>query len=307
MEYLLSLALLVLNLIDYQRDLGHFAFTAVSAVLFALLFFFVHKKTKNFLASCIVMMCHTWQISWINIFGDSTSELQLPWFYILGLFIVVYAVFNVKKCMLKEYSIPVLLIFVYFLIIFNYPLVISPWLSEGLKGYIMVGFFMIVLLAAYIYRDDVPAYCYDLIKSAFIWAAFTTSFFLVFQFVMYERFGVTLFKITLSQYYSKSQVSCHLLMEDHSCSTIMIGCSVFYIIERITKKRWFIYHYSLQGPRQEIRLRGYFRRRKRGHALLSVCRQTGRDSGSGDKRQRTYRKYAFRAEPDMAQSARSRL
>ena len=148
MEYILSAALLVLNLIDYERDLGHPVFTAFSAVLFAALFFFVHRKTRNFLASCFIMMCHTWQISWINIFGDPTAQLQLPWFYIIGVFIVGYAVVNFASCMKKEYSFLILTTFVAFLIFFNYPLLISRSISEGAKEYIMIGFYVVVLLVA---------------------------------------------------------------------------------------------------------------------------------------------------------------
>ncbi|MBR0303660.1 MAG: O-antigen ligase family protein [Clostridia bacterium] len=241
MEYILSAALLVLNLIDYERDLGHAVFTAFSAVLFAALFFFVHRKTRNFLASCFIMMCHTWQISWINIFGDPTAQLQLPWFYIIGVLIAVYAVFNIRDCMKKEYNLPYLLVFLVFLIAFNYPLVISESVAEGVKEYIMIGFFMIVLLVAYLFRDTIPKSVHTRIKSAFIFAAVTTSVLLIFQYFMYIRFGLVLFKINLTKYFANDQVSCHLLMEDHSCSTIMLGAAVFYIAERITKKRWFVY------------------------------------------------------------------
>jgi|GEM_PF-1778575 len=241
MEYILSLALLVLNLIDYEHDLGHFAFTALSVVIFAALFFFVQRKTKSFLASCIIMMCHTWQISWINIFGDPTADLQLPWFYILGVFIVVYAVFNIGKCRNKEYSPFILSVFVAFLLLFNYPLVISRSIKEGLKEYIMIGFYMVVLLVAYLFKDSIPKEKYRHIKTAFIWASVVTSALLIFQYIMYTEFGRALFKITIAKYYSSYHASCHLLMEDHSCSTIMLGCGVFYVAERISKNKWFIY------------------------------------------------------------------
>lgn len=241
MEYILSLALLVLNLIDYDHDLGHVPFFVVGTVLFFVLFVFVQRKTKSFLATCIIMMCHTWQISWINIFGDPTANLQLPWFYILGVFIVGYALMNLTKYYQKEYSVFALLIFISFLIIFNYPLVISPSIAEGLKEYIMIGFFMIVLFVAYLFKEEVPNSCYRHFKSAFIWAAFTSSAFLIYQYVMYTYFGRAVFKVSMMQYFSTYQVSFRLLMEDHSCATIMLGCGVFYIVERINKKRWFIY------------------------------------------------------------------
>ena len=245
MEYLLSAALLVLNLIDYERDLGYIVFTAVGTALFVLLFIVVFRKTKNFLATCLILMCHTWQISWINIFGDPTADLQLPWFYILGAMIVVYGAFSLHGRGKKGYSPTVLFLFFAFLVMFNYPLFISKSFNEGLKEYIMIGFFVLVLLSAYILRDEVPYHCYERIKSAFIFAAVTTSVLLIFQYVMYSRFGMILFKLSLSKYFNNYQLSCRLLMEDHSCSTIMLGCAVFYIGDRIKKKTWFIYVPSL--------------------------------------------------------------
>ena len=190
MEYLLSLALLVLNLIDYERDLGHFVFTAAGAVLFVALFYFVNRKTKNFLATCVVMMCYTWQISWINIFGDPTSNLQLPWFYILGAMMLAYAVFNIGKCMRRDYSVAMLILLGVFLIIFNYPLIISNSVSEGAKEYIMIGFYVVVLLIAYLFKDTVPRESYEHMKTAFIWANVTSSALLVFQYFMYVKLGV---------------------------------------------------------------------------------------------------------------------
>ena len=245
MEYILSLALLVLNLINYERDLGRVVFFATSAVIFVALFYFVHKKTKDFLATCLVVMCHTWQISWINVFGTSTSKLQLPWFYLLGAMIVMYTLFNIGKCMKKDYSAFLLIFFGIFLILINYPLIIADSFSEGIKEYIMIGFFVIVLLASYLFKDRISKDNYEYFRTAFIWAAVTSSVFLLFQYAMYVRFGIRLFKINLSQYFSRTQVSCHLLMGDHSCSTIMFGCAAFYIADRISKKKWYIYVPSL--------------------------------------------------------------
>lgn len=241
MEYIFSLSLLVLNLIDYEHDFGHPVFTFLSVVLFSLLFYFVYKKSKSFLATCLIVMCHTWQISWINIFGDPTADLQLPWFYIIGVFIVAYGVVNFASRLKKEYNVIVLVTFVAFLLFFNYPILISKSIKEGMKEYIMIGFYVVVLLVAYIFKDEIPKTCYNQFKSAFIFATVTSSALIVFQYVMFKEFGIALFKIRKSIYLTKSQLSCYLLMEDHSCSTIMLGCGVFYVAERITKKRWFVY------------------------------------------------------------------
>lgn len=239
MEYILSFLLLLFNLIHYEAPFGKAVYFAVCAAIFAALFFTVFRKTKSYLASCLMMMCYTWQISWINIFGTPTSELQLPWFYIIGVMAVGYAVINIKKCFKRNYSVRSFLAFFIFLIVFNVPLLMSKSMSEGLKEYMVIAFYVVVLFIAYMYSGTISAENYDRVKKAFIWAAFTTAICLIFQYVMFVYAGISLFKvIKMPSFSGEYQVSCYLLMEDHSCSTIMLGCAVFYILDRMKKKNW---------------------------------------------------------------------
>lgn len=241
MEYLLSFLILVLNLVNYEIPLGTALFTAIGSFLFVLLFFAVHKKTRNFPVSCIIMMCYVWQISWVNIFGGPTEELQLPWFYVIGALMVVYAVFNVKKLFEKNYSVKRLLVFSCSVILFNLPLFLSRTsYVNGLKEYVIIGFFIAVSLIAFLFSDSATAENYEHFKRAVIWAVLLTSLALVFQYVMTVYGGITLFKFEAALSFSgEYQTSCYLLMEDHSSATVMIGCGAFYIIERISKKTWF--------------------------------------------------------------------
>ncbi len=239
MEYILSLLLLVFNLINYEINLNKFVFLAVSTVIMGLLFCFVFRKTKSFLITCMMLMCHTWQISWINIFGEPTANMQLPWFYILGVMVLAYGLINLRTCFRKSYGAFSFLTFIVALLFFNYPLVISQKISEGLKEYIMIGFFIVVLFICFLFKDTVSRENYGHFKNSMIWAVFISSAAIVFQHIMYTYANVSLFKISVMLSFSGYQTNCYLLMEDHSCSTIMFGCVVFYMLEKLGKKNWF--------------------------------------------------------------------
>ncbi len=238
MEYLLSFLILAFNLFDYERNINRFVFLAVSAVLMTLLFIVIFRKTKSFLITCMCLMCHTWQISWVNIFGEPTANMQLPWFYILGALVVGYALINIRRCFTKNYGAVAFLSFAVCLVLFNYPLLVSPSISTGIKEYIMIGFFVIVLFVCFLFNNTVSRENYVHFQNSMIWAVFLSCFAIVFQYMMYTYFKVPLFKIAVLSSFSGYQTNCYLLMEDHSCSTIMLGCAIFYMLDRIDKKRW---------------------------------------------------------------------
>ena len=238
MEFLLSFLLLALNLFNYEYNMGAMPFFALSAALVVFLFITVNRKTKNFLTTCLILMCHVWQISWVNIFGTPTSELQLPWFYVVGVLILAYGLINIKDCFSRSYGAIPLMFFILLLVTFNYPLFISPNIANGLKEYMPIGFFAIVLLVCYLFQGTMSEENYEHFKRSIIWAVFISSLALIFQYIMFKYGGVSLFKIAVMPSYSGYQTNCYLLMEDHSSATIMLGCAIFYILDKIDKKRW---------------------------------------------------------------------
>lgn len=245
MELLLSALFLILNLAQYELGMNQYIFLAVSVALFVALFATVVKRTENVLSACLIMMCYTWQSSWINIFGKSTSELQLPWFYIAGAVMLICAVVKFRSCFERTYSGRMMLIFLMMIIWIHYPLFTSSSLSEGLKNYVMIMFYLVLLFVAFLYHDTMSAENYEHFKSALIWSVLLTSVALIFQYLMYRYASLTLFKIEIQPSFSGYQIGCRLLMEDHSSATIMLGVAVFYIMERINKKTWWYYGSSL--------------------------------------------------------------
>ncbi len=241
MEFILSFLILALNLVNYETKINTAVFFFLSAAIVAALFYVVMMKTKNFLATCLIMMAYTWQISWVNIFGAPTSELQLPWLYIFGLLMFCYGIYNVKNSLKRSYSAFALGVFSAFFILFLAPLIISVSVSAGLKEFIIISFFVVVVFVCFLNGDSVGKEAYERFKIAIIWAVVLSSLFILLQFVMYKYMGVSLFKIAVRMSFSGgNQTSFYLLMEDHSSATIMLGCAIFYILDRLSKKNaWY--------------------------------------------------------------------
>lgn len=241
MEYLLSLLLLILNLFNYEKKLNPLLMFAVGFLLVASLFYFVFKKTGSFLATCFILMAYTWQISWINIFGRPTSELQLPWFYVLGFLVIIYGFINIKNCFRRNYDIAPILLFSVLFIMILYPLAISKSFSAGVKEIGVIGFFVAVLFTSFLHRDTIGKEAYEHFKTAMIWAVMLTAVFIIAQYVLYKTAGIAVFKIAVRKSFAGYQTSFYLLMEDHSSSSIMLGCAVFYILDRLHRRNWWYY------------------------------------------------------------------
>ena len=200
------------------------------------LFCVVMKKTGNFLATCLILMVYSWQVSWYNIFGNPTSSLQLPWLYILGAMIFVYGVCNIRNSLKRSYSFAALFAFTMFFILFLYPLFISQTFSSALKEFISIAFFVVVVLVCYLNKNSVGKDVYEHFKRALIWAVVLTSVFILIQYVLYTYMDIRLFKIAVRLSFKGYQTSFYLLMEDHSSATIMLGCAAFYVLDGLKRK-----------------------------------------------------------------------
>lgn len=236
MEYLLSFLLLAINLIAFQFGINKYVFLFVSTALFALLFFLCLRKTKNFLACALMMFCHTWQISWMNILGQPTESLQLPWFYLIGVLCLGYTLFNFNKVFEKQLNAPFLILFLCTIIISVFPLFTSPSLGEALKEFIMIMFFLIMLFVAFLFCETLGEEAREHIFNSYTWCVFLSSAFLLLQYFIYRYFGIPLFNFEIGEYVGNEMASASLLMGDPSSATIMLGSAVFICISRIEKK-----------------------------------------------------------------------
>ena len=227
MKYIGAFLLLILNLYNYQIHLNPFLFLGLSLIIIAFTMYAI-RKNNNFILSIVEMLVFAWPISWMNIFGRPTEYLQLPWFYLFGALIVFYTILNIKEFYSKQQNGLLMVVFIVFFIYSLVPLLQSVSFSEGLKEYIMIMFFMVLFLCMYFKRDIIDNLDREKIIKDIIFINLLCSIFIILQYVMFTYFNIPLFKIGNALSYGGIQTSCGLLLEDTSCSTIMIGCGGFY-------------------------------------------------------------------------------
>ena len=237
MEFLLSFILLAFNLLNYEIHINTTLFFVVSTILVSLLFYFVYAKHKDLICTCMIVMCHTWAISWVNVFGYSSERLQVTWFYLMGAIVALYTLVNIQKLQDKSVNAIVLGFFVTLIIIGIYPLFISPSIKEGVKEFIIIYYFLILGFVSFLFLSSFDDKKREAVITAYIFAAVISSVFIIFQFSIYFIFGESLFKYSVGNYLGKTMISAKLLMEDTSCATIMLGSAVFFMLERINEKK----------------------------------------------------------------------
>ncbi len=236
MEYLFSLLLFALNLFNYEYSIPEILFFIAGTILFCVLFYFAYIKTKNFISSCLIVMCHTWPISWINIFGRPSEELQITWFYVVGVLVLGYFFSNLKKLKNNNVSAVMLSVFAFIAVLSIYPIMLSPSKGSAMKEFIMIAFFIIMVFVATLMSDTLSSENKKRIIDAYIFCVSVCSVLLIFQYVYHTATGDTIFKYAIGNYMGKPMVSSNLLMEDTSSATIMLATGVFYMLERVNKK-----------------------------------------------------------------------
>ncbi len=245
MEYLCSLMLLALNLYNYEFGLNKVLFLAAGATLFFAVFYFSFLKSRSFMGACLSAMCHTWAISWMNIFGGSAEGLQISWFYLVGVLILGYFITNITRFTNVHVSPLVLGLFGFVAILSVYPIFLSPSIKEALKEFIMIGFFLVMVFISLFISESFSNEVRERVINAYIFAVFVTSILLIFQYFYYNATGDVIFKFSIGNYFGKPMVSSKLLMEDTSSSTIMMAAGVFYMLERINRKEKRLMYFSL--------------------------------------------------------------
>ena len=115
-------------------------FIACLLLCICISFIYVSKKQGNSLLIALVeLLCYTWSSSWRNIFGGSFADIPIPWFYLIGLVIVLYFVFNRKFRIQKKLFIMLWILITLGLI----PVIISADFREAITEYITLLFFIL--------------------------------------------------------------------------------------------------------------------------------------------------------------------
>lgn len=245
MDYLFSVIFLLLNFYSYQFGMNSIVFLLLSAALFFGMYYFSFKRTGSFLVASMIVMCHTWQASWTDVFGVNyamkVNGMQITWFYITGACILLYFILNIKDVVSKPLPPVPLGMFFAWIVIMLYPLFISPSITEGLKELLVTGFFFVLAFIAFMFSGKASAECREYVVDAYIFNMTVTSAFLILQFVVYKASGVLLFASRIGSYFGGTVFNAYLLMGDTSSSTIFIAAAMFFVLERLNKNNWLKY------------------------------------------------------------------
>lgn len=242
MEFLVSFLFLALNLINDEIGINSILFLMAGTALMCILAYICYLKTRNYITTCLCLMCHVWPFSWVNIFGGPSYTLELTWFYIVGACIALWAIFNFRKLSKKKVNAVVLGVFIATFVIFIYPLIISRSLSSGLSDFIMIGFFLVLCFVAFLNSSTMDEKNRRRVVTAYIWSVVISSVMIIFQFSYYQLFSDMLFRFSVAEFNGGTMLSAKLLMEDASTATIMLGSAVFFMLERFNKKdKRFLY------------------------------------------------------------------
>ena len=229
MKYIFSAMVLILSLFNYQKGMNSVIYLIANLILLALIF--ISNKKKSLCFKLMELFIVSWPISWINVLGTSTSNLQLPWYYIIGVLLVI-SIMVQKKINTKLKGKKIIILNYIFLLLYSFvPLIICYRFSDGIGDYIMLMFFLIVMFVAYSSTESITDDEIIELRKMFVFVNFICSIGIIFQFIMFKHFGRIFFKLGRSGSFSGgNQVSCSLLFEDTSCSTIMIGCGFVYAL-----------------------------------------------------------------------------
>ena len=235
MKYIYSIIILLLGLYNYQYGMNSIIYL-ISNLIFLILIFFSNKN-KSITFRLIELLIVSWPISWINIFGTNTSELQLPWYYIIGLLLVLFIIIQ-KKISYKIKGKKLIIMNYIFLLLYSViPLIICNNFTNGLGDYIMLMFFLIIMFVSHFSSSYITKEETEELRKMFIFINFICAIGIIFQYVMFKNYGQTFFKLGRSGSFSGYQISCSLLFEDTSCSTIMLGCGFIYAVMSTKNKK----------------------------------------------------------------------
>ena len=201
-------------------------------ILGALCIWFVVLERKKGVAKEIYLlelMCYVWSSSWRSFMGTPFSTLPLPWFYIIGAFLLLFTILP----MLWKRSKTVLYVFV-LLVLGIIPTLLSPNLTEGLSFYITVAFCILVPVAIE-QKAELNDSNRDLVANAFINATVIAGVFLIAQAVIQLIFNYNFVTGKTPEVLGGYRIMSVLMFEDISSAMIAFAASSMMLIKRWNK------------------------------------------------------------------------
>lgn len=237
---LFSALLLAVYLINEQVGMPSLVVSVVTMLLY--FFAFIYSKKKyNTLTSLIFMMVISLPFSWNPFWGGRVGSSIITWFYLWSGITIVYMLFEGKLRISRKNKVFVFACMAA-LLYSPIPLLMSRSFSEGIKEFIMINFFVVIIIVALSKKIQCSEKEIDGITDVYIFTMFITAAAMIIQFIGFRVLGMTLFGFKLMYSYGgEIQTGCHLLMEDASSGTIMLGVgAMFALINRKKSKIYYI-------------------------------------------------------------------
>ena len=234
MKHFLGLLFLLVNIYAASTRQSNI-FIACLLLCICISFIYVSKKQGNSLLIALVeLLCYTWSSSWRNIFGGSFADIPIPWFYLIGLVIVLYFVFNRKFRIQKKLFIMLWILITLGLI----PVIISADFREAITEYITLLFFYLVIGAVSFSNISIKEDDYFSVLKSFVYAILFSSIFIIFQFVVQYLYGYNFIRGTQSTLLGGRRLVSSLMFDDVSSATICLGIGVIIILLNLKKFKY---------------------------------------------------------------------
>ena len=205
-------------------------------ILGALCIWFIVLERKRGVSKEIYLlelMCYVWSSSWRSFMGTSFSSLPLPWFYIIGAFLLLFAILPMlwKKSKTMLYVVVLLVLGII-------PTVLSPNIVEGLSFYITVAFCILVPVAIE-QKAELNDENRDLVYNSFINATVITGLFLIAQAVIQLIFNYNFVTGKTPEILGGNRIMSVLMFEDISSAMIALAASAMMLIKKWNKTAIF--------------------------------------------------------------------
>lgn len=222
MIYLYAFLLTAIYLLNSQVALPNILVLGTTAVLYFFAYYEVKKKHSSMIAT-VAMMIISLPFSWNPIWGGNVGDSILTWYYAWTMVAIFKMFANLKNKLPRRYIgfiIVCILLILYSII----PLILSHSITEGLKELIMISFFVLIILGVMLSGIRCNEEQKKELDNLYIFTAFLIGAGMLLQYLAFRMFGVAIFGFKqLYSYGGEIQTGCHLLMDDASSGTILLG------------------------------------------------------------------------------------
>lgn len=229
MKIFIGILFLLVNIVACNIGLNGIV---TAAILGALCVWFILLERKRGVAKEIYLlelMCYVWSSSWRSFMGTPFASLPLPWFYIIGAFLMMFAIVPMlwKKSKTVVYVFSLLLLGIV-------PTIFSPDVIEALSFYITVAFCILIPVAIE-QKADLTDENRDLVINSFVNATVIAGVFLIAQAVIQLIFNYNFVTGKTPEILGGNRIMAVLMFEDISSAMIAFAASAMMLLKRFNK------------------------------------------------------------------------